>query len=83
MKVLFKMKISNQFHEFFCEFAFFKSFIAEVVVVSSHEAEEAEPMINEISDEKIDRVLSLLHEADPTSPETDAVELPGAFFENK
>ena len=49
-------------------------------MVSSHEAEEAEPMINEISDEKIDRVLSLLHEADPTSPETDAVELPGAFF---
>ena len=57
--------------------------IVEVVVVSSHEAEEAEPMINEISDEKIDRVLSLLHEADPTSPETDAVELPGALFENK
>merc|ERR1711899_447161 len=52
-------------------------FNEEVVVVSSHEAEEAEPMINEISDEKIDRVLSLLHEADPTSPETDAVELPG------
>ena len=52
-------------------------------MVSSHEAEEVEPMINEISDEKIDRVLSLLHEADPTSPETDAVELPGAFFENK
>ena len=49
-------------------------------MVSSHEAEEVEPMINEISDEKIDRVLSLLHEADPTSPETDAVELPGAFF---
>ena len=47
-------------------------------MVSSHEAEEAEPIINEISEEKIDRVLSLLHEADPTSPETDAVELPGA-----
>ena len=49
-------------------------------MVSSHEAEEAEPMINEISEEKIDRVLSLLHEADPTSPETDAIDLPGPYL---
>ena len=31
----------------------------------------------EISEEKIDKVLKLLHEADPTSPESDAPELPG------
>ena len=30
----------------------------------------------EISEDKIDNVLRLLHEADPTSPETDPVELP-------
>ena len=34
----------------------------------------------EISEEKIDTVLKLLHEADPTSPETDAPELPGLFI---
>ena len=31
----------------------------------------------EVSEEKIDTVLHLLHEADPTQPESDAPELPG------
>jgi len=31
----------------------------------------------EVSEEKIDTVLQLLHEADPTQPESDAPELPG------
>ena len=37
---------------------------------------EDEP-VNEISEDKIDKVLSMLHEADPTQPESDPVELPG------
>lgn len=32
--------------------------------------------VNEISEDKIDQVLQLLHEADPTQPESDAPELP-------
>ena len=51
-------------------------FNEEVEVVTSHDDEE-NTIVNEISEERIDRVLSLLHEADPTSPETDHPELPG------
>lgn len=51
-------------------------FNEEVEVVTSHDDEE-HTIVNEISEERIDRVLSLLHEADPTSPETDHPELPG------
>ena len=50
-------------------------FNEEVEVVSPQEEEAI--AVHEISGEKIDRVLSLLHEADPTSPETDPLELPG------
>lgn len=38
--------------------------------------DDAPPAVAEISEDKIDTVMRLLHEADPTSPECDAAELP-------
>ena len=49
----------------------------EEVEVVKVEATESVEIQAEISEEKIDKVLKLLHEADPTSPESDAPELPG------
>ena len=32
-----------------------------------------QPVVSEISEEKIDRVMSMLNEADPTMPESDPI----------
>merc|ERR1719215_2368003 len=50
--------------------------VVNVVNATPLDDENAGLQIHEISDEKIDKVLQLLHEADPTQPETDAPELP-------
>ena len=50
--------------------------VVNVVNAIPLDDENAGLQIHEISDEKIDKVLQLLHEADPTQPETDAPELP-------
>lgn len=50
-------------------------FNEEVEVVNSNIIDQDVP-VNEISEDKIDQVLQLLHEADPTQPESDAPELP-------
>ena len=51
----------------------------EEVEVVKVETQPEEDLLGaaDISEEKIDKVLKLLHEADPTSPESDAPELPG------
>ena len=52
-------------------------FNEEVEVVSTAPTLVEDLSAPEISEDKIDTVLNLLHEADPTQPESDAPELPG------